>query len=316
MPFITDDQQALLQNSLDQAEQVLVVIPGASKLATVAGALALATSLELPDQRRVIIATEKVTSLGIELPQLETIKTELSGDNLQLSFPYDPDQVDKVSYHIDEEEQQFYLTIKPRRGFQPLDFNQVNHWYIGNEFDVIIALVTSSFTNLGTLYDNPKLFEEATTVVVNDYQPTHGDLKLTTGSVALGEYLYDLLQKLKITVSEPVATNLLVSIESATNGFQHPQLTTAQTFQAVAELLQLGGQRLALPTQTAADRYKSGDVTSLAEVLKKKQLEQPVEPEVVAVDQLSKPKVVAKKTGKAKSGSLQHQPGEGGVSGK
>jgi hypothetical protein len=167
--------------------------------------------------------------------------------NLQISFGYQPELVDKVSYHIDEETQQFNLIIQPKKGFKPLDPKTVQFAQTGAEADLLITVGVHQLSDLGDVYAMyADLFESAPILSVNSFATDFGTIKLTTNGVSgYSELLTQILFVEFESLGSSVATNFLAGISEATQSFQSLS-TTADTLETAAKLLRNGAQRISL----------------------------------------------------------------------
>ncbi len=173
------------------------------------------------------------------------VTSELGNKNLDVSFPYQEEQVDKVSYHIDEENKQFHLVIQPRKGERPLDPSAVEFSMSGAEADLIFTFGIDKLEDLNQLYIGyEQLFENTSVISVHTYETAYGAIKVTTtGSASYAEVIAYLLQELQASIDPEMATNLLAAIESATQTFKSLAVT-AQTFEIAGKLLAVGARRL------------------------------------------------------------------------
>lgn len=195
---------------------------------------------------------------------LEVVQEDLGKDNLSISFPYLPEQVDKVSYHIGESDQRFYLTIKPKAGSVPLDHQQVDFSYTGSSADLLLLIGVNELEDLQDLYSNhQQLFQNTPVITINSFLPDFGTLNLDiSGSSGYGEAIFYLIKSLsnllEINLNDlprikQMATLLFVSIDQKTNKFTSSKMT-ADSFLALAELLKLGAERLENKSETVGNK--------------------------------------------------------------
>jgi len=188
----------------------------------------------------------------------------LGRDNLLISFPYQPEQVDKVSYHIGEDNQRFYLTIKPKAGSAPLDSRQVDFAYTGSSADLLLLIGVNELEDLQDLYSHhQQLYQNTPIITINSFLPDFGTLNLDiSGSSGYGEAIFYLIKSLtnllEINLNElprikQIATLLFTSIAQKTNKFTSSNMT-ADSFLAVAELLKLGAERLENQTEVVSSK--------------------------------------------------------------
>ena len=157
-----------------------------------------ALSLFAPKKLTLFKKWPKLLTFIKENKLLDDLKTELGKDNLIISFPYQEAQVDKVSYHLSDDNKSFYLTIKPQKGQAPLDSDQVEFSYAGAQADLLMLLGVGDLENLEQLYFGYEdLYKNAASVTINTYIPDFGSLNLdTSGSVAYGEAIFYYLKSL------------------------------------------------------------------------------------------------------------------------
>jgi hypothetical protein len=197
---------------------------------------------------------------------LEKIQHDLGRENLLITFPYKKNQVDKVSYHINDNEKHFYLTIKPKKGVSPLSHKEVEFSYTGSSANLLILFGVNDLEDLKELYvAHEELYQNTSLVTINTFLPDFGTLNLDiSGSSAYGEATFYLLKSLSNILDaelnsfahiEQIATLLLTSISLKTEQFSSKQ-TTANSFLAIAELLQLGAQRLELNSKKIVKKSK------------------------------------------------------------
>jgi hypothetical protein len=188
----------------------------------------------------------------------EQLTTTLGNKNLQISFPYQEDQVDKVSYHIDEDQQRFNLVVQPKHGIRPLETQTVEFTYAGADADLVFTIGVSSLDSLEMIYfENEELFNTVPIISMNILDPSFGMIKLNVGDYAsYSDAMTFVFQNLGVGVPADTATNLLSGIESATDGLRSLS-ATAETFEAVAVLLRAGARRV-----HRSERVTQGDVRS------------------------------------------------------
>ena len=177
---------------------------------------------------------------------LDYLKTEIGANNLVIGFDYNEQAVDNVSYHLDEETNKFYLTIKPKRGQNPLNKDSLQVDYAGADADLIVLFGVTNLDELDQLYlGYEELYQGANTISLNETHPTFQSSHLDVlGFSSYCETTFKLLEQAKLTLSSEVATNLLAGIQYQTNNFVDLK-ADANTFEAVASLLRSGARRKA-----------------------------------------------------------------------
>lgn len=290
--MFTSDQISQLKELTQSAQSILVLCGPNPTLDQAAAANALTESLQALDKQVLLLAPETKSESYSVLEKQPEFKTEMGNKDLTISFSYRPEAIDKVSYHIDEQQQRFFLVIKPQKGQKPLETESVAFEYTGAEADLIFLIGVPSFESLGHLYEGyEQLFQSTMTVTINTYEPEIGAVKINAGDVSgLSELVAQLLMSLEMYIDEGNATNLLTAIEAKTDRLQS-FATTADTFQLVAELMRRGARRKRV---NGATIKPSGDFSQALTSSKKNQ----------------------NQSSKKKKGDLQHQPSEFSVGGR
>lgn len=243
--MITPEQTTNLRQLIDSTKSIVIAIGADATLDQYACATALSASLETSGREVLLVSPTEPRVEHTSLFSIDKVKTELGNRNLSVSFDYTATSVDKVSYHIGEETNKFYLTIKPQKGHQPLDTKTVEFAYTGADADFIFLIGVHSLESLEQLYyGHEQFFTDTTIVTFHNFEPNIGQFKLSTaGAASMSEVMTKLMVDLGLEISGDVATNLLVGIEAATDNFSS-LTTTAETFEAVSQLMRLGARRI------------------------------------------------------------------------
>jgi len=176
---------------------------------------------------------------------LKELQTELGKQNLVVSFDYNEEAVDKVSYHIGEETNKFFLTVKPKKGIKPLDPKSVEFSYAGADIDLIFLIGVHDLETLDQLYFSyESLYKNNYVVTLHNFKPEIGTTQFDlSSSSSMSESMVDVIESLGMQVDENMATTLLMGIEHTTKNLQSLS-TTAETFEKVARLLRAGARRI------------------------------------------------------------------------
>ncbi len=243
--MLDQEQIARLKELLAAVKSVLVMLKSQPSLDQVATAIALAKSLTQAGKEVILASPEELSGEALDLLGADLVKQKLGNQDLTISFPYEETAVDKVSYHISDDNSSFYLIIKPHKGHKPLDANRVQLDYTGAAAEMVFLVGVHEFDQLEHLYDSYKqLYESATIVTLHTFEPEIGGIKLDlSGKSCLSEAVFGLLGQLELTLDADSATNLLLVIERATEDFRS-LATTAETFEMVGALMRLGARRL------------------------------------------------------------------------
>lgn len=252
------------------AQDIAIAFNASSDVDSLAAAASLYLAFQAQGKNVRLFASDIPVS-DQRLAGIDQVATTFGHQNLVVSFDYSEEKVDKISYHIGEETGKFFLTIKPKKGVEPLDSKTVEFTYSGAEPDLIISVGVSDLEELGSVYlGYEEVYQNSTLVSLHEYETAFGSLKFTTDGVSsLSELVAVLMQQLSLPYSPEVATNLLLGIEEKTRGL-HYGVITAETFALVADLLRAGGQRMWVPVREVAPAIPTSEKVIETKVSTKK----------------------------------------------
>lgn len=236
-----------IKKSLETAKTVLVLLPQNPSLDTVAAGLSLFLSFTQSQKSISVGCASDMTVNFNRLFGVDKIKSRIGNQNLVVSFNYNEDSLEKVSYDKDPANQKFHLTIEPKAGMQPLDPNQVEFSYTGSNADLIFVINARSLADLGALYEQEKaLLDNQQKTLVNistlDKNAQFGTVNLYDPTAAgASEIVLNFLKTLSLPLDADIATNLLAGIESATNNLS--LANSPDTYETIAELMRLGAKK-------------------------------------------------------------------------
>jgi len=241
------DPQSPLSTHLASAQTVVLVYPSGATHEELAVAAALTLTLQAQGKDMRLVSPQLPESTN-SLVGLDQTQTELGHQNLLVSFAYDENKVDKISYHIGEESGKFYLTVKPKKGHQPLDTKSVEFAYAGMEADLLILVGVKTLESLDQLYIGyEELYETMPKIEVNELGQGLSALQITRGSAScLSEAVGHEMVGFGMPIPPEAASNLLAGIEEATGGLSSTAVQ-AGTFELIASLLRAGGVRSVKP---------------------------------------------------------------------
>jgi len=233
-----------VEEALASAQTLAIVLPTILNVDKVAAALSLFLSLKKAGKQVSIACVLPMTVEYSSLVGVNKITQKIGGRNLMISFPYQEDSIEKVSYHI--ENNRFNLVIQPKESFRPLAVDQVAYNYFGSQMDLTLIVGAYSWENLGELYlANKAVFEEGQTLNldINPQNQQFAKINFVNPQMAsLSEMVTLFLSSLNLPLDEDIASNLLLGIKKATWDFSLSKATPA-TFEAVALCLRAGGRR-------------------------------------------------------------------------
>jgi hypothetical protein len=269
--MILPQDVAELKDLTQKASSAYVLLGMNPSYDSVASALSLYLSLKAAGKEVQIACPDDMRVEFSHLVGVDEIKQSIGNRNLVVSFDYEENSVEKVSYNISDDGKKFNLVISPKTGGHPLDPARLEYSYSGAEAELVFLVGAASFDDLAELYtDNKSLFDAATTVSINAFQvqPFASFNVDTTGQSCLAEGTMVLLTEIGLEPHDDIATNLLSSIEQATQRFQSLGVS-AETFEAAAHLMRNGARRSASnPALNPASRATT--TPAFAQVLKQR----------------------------------------------
>lgn len=245
-----------MQNNLDlsalaavysKAQSALVFIHPQATYDAVAAGLSLRLALTEAGKSCEVICEEPMRVEFSRLIDIDRVLTEAGNRDLVISFAYTEEQVDKVSYNVDEDSKRFELVISPKSGGQPLDPSTIDFRRTGLSADIIFLFGYHSFAELGAVYEKEKYtIDSAYTIAVTQnkiagFAKLH--LTLQPEHLSYSELVYFIIRQLQVAeIKDDLATNILSGMEYATDRFGQTTLSP-RTFETVANLMRRGAQR-------------------------------------------------------------------------
>lgn len=236
-----------LATAAQEAKSILICIHPQSTYDAVAAALAWKITWEQAEKSVTVLCSAPMRAEYERLFELGSVVSEAGNRDLVMSFPYDDTIVDKVSYNVNEDTNQFELIISPKTGFMPLSPKQIQFRQAGVAADLVVMFGFHAVQELGELYEKEKYtFDQAFSVAVTQSKvPTFAKFHITLQNEQLSysEWTYYVLRQLQIgNLTEQAASNLLQGIEYATDRLMAVQ--NARTFETVAQLLRGRARRM------------------------------------------------------------------------
>ncbi|GIW62396.1 MAG: hypothetical protein KatS3mg090_0222 [Patescibacteria group bacterium] len=166
---------------------------------------------------------------------------EVSGNNLEISFPYQEGSVNDVSAKI--ENGKFVIVLVPAEGSTPPDPKEVKFDRVGGSVDFIITVGVSNLRKLGSIYTEKKDLIDSAQIINLDRQFGNnyfGVLNfVATSFSSISEIVYQLISKLKVELDQDIATNLYIGLVSASNFFRSMNVKP-ETFEIASYLHKVG----------------------------------------------------------------------------
>lgn len=227
MDLIYDFNQ--LQQSIDSAKKIFIVFSNKLDEDKLSAGLSLALALEKKGKEVFLFSSSPLTVRYSFLVGVDRIKNKIEGDGLVISLP--KKLIEKVSYN--EEEDSFDLIIRTKKDYPPLTPQDLKFSSSAGEADLILLIGTNQPEELGEIYNSSKEVFQKGNLKGFDLE------KLKVG--CWSEMVANFLASQNYPVDEDIASNLLVGLEKASNGFDVN--TGPGIFEAAAFCLRMGGRR-------------------------------------------------------------------------
>ncbi len=181
---------------------------------------------------------------------IDSVKSsfESASGDLIVSFPYQQDEIGKVSYTL--EDGLLNIIVKPKD--QPLSFGEKDVIFkrSGSNPEVIITVGVKRISELQTFFDVQSLKD--TTIINIDRAGNNegfGDVVIVgQGASSVSEQVANLMLSLGYPLDADISQNLIGGIVASTGNFQSPR-TSSLAFEMAGILLRNGAKREALRSQ-------------------------------------------------------------------
>lgn len=231
---------------MEQAKEILILIPSGPNPDQVAASLSLYLSLISRGKHVSITCPTPMTVEFNHLVGVDKISDKINsaqGNNLVISFPYQEGSIEKVSYNI--ENNAFNLVIEPRKDYPAVTPEAIKYSYTGGNIDLVCTIGVARLSDLDNISDRQALFNEKPiiNIDVNPQNQNYGKVNLIDPNLSsICELLVSLFSLFGLNMEGDIAVNLLTGITKGTNNFTSAQ-TTASTFETAAICLRHGAKQ-------------------------------------------------------------------------
>ena len=233
-----------LSSVLSSGQAVLIVVPANPDLDRLAASLSLYLALKKAGKETVVVCSQPMTVEFSQLVGVDKISNQVNSRDLVVSFDYQKDSIEKVSYNI--KDNKFNLVIQSKPGFPLLDPKTINYSFSGGGADLIFVIGAQKLEDLGDLYEKAKELYQEKPVVNIDYQEQNtrfGKINLVFNQASsYSELTAMILKGLNLDVDADIANNLFLGIQSATNNFQAADISP-EAFEMAAWCLRSGAKK-------------------------------------------------------------------------
>jgi hypothetical protein len=234
-----------MENSLltliDSATSVLIVLPTKPYFDQIAAGLSLYLSIH--DRKDVSIFCPSPMTVGFNrLIGVNKISTELGSKNLTIKFAgYDANNIDKVSYDIDNGE--FKLTVVPKTSLTAPQKEQINVSYAGISADLVILVGGANDSHFPILLSDELTNAKVAHIGTRVLDSKREVMSFAKPGATTSELVANLIKENGLTLDADSATNLVMGVEDGSNNFTSSEVSP-ETFETFAYLLRSGGARM------------------------------------------------------------------------
>lgn len=241
-----------LQNKLNEAKNVLILITGNPSIDHVASGLALYLICQKIGKNAGIACSTPMTVGFNRLIGIDKITDKIGNKNLIISFNYD--LIEKVTSNV--ENSKLNLVIEPKPTVGALTQDMAVFSSSGMAAEIIIVIGATSLTDLGKFYSGQESFFNEKLVINIDNKANNnnfGKLNLVNSQFSsCAEIVIRLIKELKFPIDGDIATNLFGAIKANTANFGAPNVN-ANSFEAAAWCLKQGAQKEQLLTEVKTE---------------------------------------------------------------
>lgn len=234
-----------LRSYINSSNSVLIVLPKKPYFDQVAAGLSLYLALVGKKDVSIFCPNPMLVEFN-RLVGVDKVVKDLENKNLVIKITnYKASDIERVSSEVKNEE--LYLTVIPHSGIKPPLKEQVVLSHSGASFDLVI-LIGGANQNHFPILLNQDLSSSAKVHIGLTPLSLPEEVNVFSfvePSSSVSELVADLIREAELEVDSDIASNLIAGIEIGSNHYSSVSVS-ANTFQTIADLMRLGGQRIPL----------------------------------------------------------------------
>lgn len=210
---------------------------------SIGSALAVYSLLQSMGKNATVVLTSEIPDIYRFLPNIDSVqKTAKLYSDFMITIDLKDQQLENIKHEIVDNKVNIIVT--PEHGTFSAD--QVNFPEPKKYFDLLITVDCADLTQLGSFYkQNYAVFSDIPSINIDHHvsNKNFGSLNLVdTGVSSTTQLLFSWFKSMSASIDEDIATLLLAGIITDTGSFQNAN-TTPESFDAAAELIDLGGRQ-------------------------------------------------------------------------
>lgn len=224
-------------------ENILVLPSSPVDGDSIGSALAVYSLLQSMGKNATVVLTSEIPDIYRFLPNIDSVqKTAKLYSDFMITIDLKDQRFENIKHEIVDNKVNIIVT--PENG--TFSAEQVSFPEPKKYFDLLITVDCADLTQLGSFYkQNYAVFSDIPSINIDHHvsNKNFGSLNLVdTGVSSTTQLLFSWFKSMNASIDEDIATLLLAGIITDTGSFQNAN-TTPESFDAAAELIDLGGRQ-------------------------------------------------------------------------
>jgi len=233
-----------LKQFIENSQSVLILVSKNPYLDQIASGLALYLTIKDTGKKVHIACPSPMLVEFNRLVGVNKIVSEIGDKNLVIRFKnYDPQNIERVTYDIDEQTQEFKLSVIPKPNASSPTENQVDVKYSGMSADTVILIGGANEGHFPDISNDTIASAKLAHIGKQDVASSINNRTITSFAAhraSISELMASYIKEFTPQIPKDIASNLLAGLKEGTRDFSHTAVN-ADTFELAAELTRAGG---------------------------------------------------------------------------
>jgi phosphoesterase RecJ-like protein len=230
-------------DAIKHHENILILPSSPVDGDSIGSALAVYSLLQSLGKNATVVLTSEIPDIYRFMPNIDSVqKTAKLYSDFMITIDLKNQKLENLKHEIVDNKVNIIVT--PEQG--SFSSEQVTFPEPKKYFDLLITVDCADLTQLGSFYkQNYAVFSDIPSINIDHHvsNKNFGSLNLVDTEVSsTTQLLFDWFKSMNAQIDEDIATLLLAGIITDTGSFQNAN-TTPQSFDAAAELIDLGGRQ-------------------------------------------------------------------------